>query len=91
VAERTDVDELQSFVMALVQAEAFGIAISQVLRAQAAELRLRRHQRAEELAQKAPVKQVFPLILCILPATIFIVIGPAVVLIGRMFGFVSGR
>jgi len=76
---RTEVPELSAFITAIIQAEVFGISISSVLRTQAAEMRLKRRQMAEEAAQKAPVKMVFPLILCILPATMIVVLGPAIV------------
>jgi len=79
LAERTTVDELKSFVMAMVQAEIFGISISQVLHVQAEELRLKRRMRAEEQAQKLPVKIVFPLILCIFPAMMVVLVGPAAI------------
>jgi tight adherence protein C len=79
LAERTTVDELKSFVMAMVQAEIFGISIAQVLHVQAEELRLKRRMRAEEQAQKLPVKIVFPLILCIFPAMMVVLAGPAVI------------
>jgi tight adherence protein C len=78
LAERTDVPELRHFVLAVRQAETYGIPIAQVLRVQAAELRVKRRQRAEEQAQKLPVKVIFPLILCILPAIFVVVIGPAI-------------
>jgi tight adherence protein C len=77
LAERTTVEELKSFVMAMVQAEIFGISISQVLNVQADELRLKRRQRAEEMAMKLPVKIIFPLILCIFPAMMVVLMGPA--------------
>lgn len=77
MAERTDVDDIRTFVTALVQADAFGIPIANVLRIQAKEMRLKRSQRAEEQAQKVPVKILFPLIFCILPALFIAVIGPA--------------
>jgi tight adherence protein C len=89
LAARTDVPELNSFITAIMQAETFGISISSVLRTQAAEMRLKRRQLAEESAQKAPVKMVFPLILCILPATLIVVLGLAVVSIGRAFGLLN--
>jgi tight adherence protein C len=79
LAERTTVDELKSFVMSMVQAEIFGISISQVLNVQAEELRLKRRMRAEEQAQKLPVKIVFPLILCIFPAMMVVLAGPAAI------------
>jgi tight adherence protein C len=79
VAERTNVPELRGFVTAMVQAEAFGIPIANVLRVQAKELRVKRSQRAEELAQKVPVKILFPLIFCIMPALFIVVMGPAAI------------
>jgi tight adherence protein C len=77
MAERVDIDEVRSFVNALVQADAFGIPIAHVLRVQAKEMRTKRAQRAEEQAQKVPVKILFPLIFCIMPALFVVVIGPA--------------
>lgn len=77
MADRTDVDDVRTFVTALVQADAFGIPIANVLRVQAREMRLKRSQRAEEQAQKVPVKILFPLIFCILPTLFIVVIGPA--------------
>lgn len=86
LSDRNDVPELNAFIMAMVQADVFGVAISKVLRAQSHELRVKRRQRAEEMAQKAPAKMVFPLILCILPATLIIMGGPAILSIMRAFG-----
>ncbi len=83
---RNDVPELSSFIMAMVQADVFGISVSNIMRAQSHELRVKRRQRAQEMAQKAPAKMVFPLILCILPATLIVVAGPAVYAIARAFG-----
>ena len=77
LGDRTTVDELRSFVLAMVQAEIFGISISRVLHVQAGELRMKRRQLAEEQAQKLPVKIVFPLILCIFPALMVVLLGPA--------------
>jgi tight adherence protein C len=85
LGERTDVPELRAFVTSMVQADAFGIPIAQVLRVQAKELRIKRTQRAEELAQKVPVKILFPLIFCILPALFVVIIGPAAIQIFHSF------
>ena len=78
MVKRTDVDDLRSFVLALHQAEKLGIPIAQVLRTQAEEMRTIRRQRAEENAQKLPVKMIIPLVMFILPALIIVVLAPAV-------------
>jgi len=80
---RSDLPEMRGFVTAMVQADTFGIPIANVLRVQAKELRVKRSQRAEEMAQKVPVKILFPLIFCILPALFVVVIGPAAISIFR--------
>ena len=79
LSDRTNVDDLKSFVGAMVQAEAFGIPIARVLTVQAAEIRIRRRQRAEEAAQKLPVKIVFPVVLTIFPALFVVLLGPAAI------------
>lgn len=79
LGQRTSIPELKSFVTAMVQADAFGIPIGQVLRIQATEMRVKRRQRAEEKAQKVPVKILIPLIFCILPTLFIIVLGPGVI------------
>ncbi|HVL90895.1 MAG TPA: type II secretion system F family protein [Actinomycetota bacterium] len=78
LGERTTVPELRSFVMAMVQADVFGISIARVLQVQASEMRAKRKQRAEERAQKVPVKIVFPVLACIFPAMFLVILGPAV-------------
>jgi len=79
LAERTDVDELNSFALAMIQADVFGVSIANVLRTQASQLRIKRRQAAEAKAQQTPVKIVFPLILCILPALFVVIIGPGAI------------
>lgn len=83
MSERTTVSELRAFVSALVQASELGIALATVLREQAKELRIRRRQRAEERAQKVPVKILFPLIFCIFPVMFVVIIGPAAISIAQ--------
>jgi tight adherence protein C len=78
LAERTGVVDLARFIRAVVQADAYGVSIADVLRTQAQEMRLKRRQRAEEKAMQIPVKVIFPLILCILPTLFIVLLGPAV-------------
>ncbi len=87
LAGRTDVEELNAFALAMIQAEVFGVSIAGVLRTQAQQLRIKRRQRAEARAQQTPVKIVFPLILCILPALFVVIIGPGAIRIFQsLFG-----
>ncbi len=77
LGQRVQLPELQSFVMAIRQADEFGISVSTVLRNQAEEMRVQRRQTAQEKAQKAPVKMLIPMVFCIFPPLFIIVIGPA--------------
>ncbi len=86
LADRTDVEELRSFLLATVQADGYGIPLARVLRVQSREMRVKRSQRAEERAQKVPVKILLPLIFCILPALFIVVMGPAALTVMNNFG-----
>mgnify|MGYP000200351542 CR=1 FL=1 len=83
---RTNVPEIRSFVLAILQADTFGVSIGRVLRAQADEMRIKRRQLAQERAAKAPVKMLIPMVFCIFPALFVIVLGPAAMNIIDTFG-----
>ncbi|MCL6517842.1 type II secretion system F family protein [Alicyclobacillus sp.] len=87
MADRTGVAALGTFVVAVVQAERLGTGLAGVLRVQAAEVRQRRRMEAEERAQKAPVKMLFPLVLFVFPALFIVLLGPAVIeILGVLHG-----
>ena len=88
MGERSTLPDLRAFTSAMVQADAFGIPVGQVLRVQSSEMRIKRRQKAEEAAQKIPVKIMIPLVMFILPSLFIAVIGPAV--IGLMGAFGGG-
>jgi tight adherence protein C len=79
IEQRTDVAEVRSFVLAILQADTFGVSIGRILRAQADEMRIKRRQIAQEKAMKAPVKMLLPMVFCIFPSLFVIVLGPAVI------------
>jgi len=85
LADRTNVPDVRTFVSSMVQADAFGIPVAQVLRVQSSEIRVKRRQRAEEKAQQVPVKITIPLIFCILPTLFIAVMGPALINIMENF------
>ena len=75
--ERCNMEEIKAFTMAIIQADAYGISIGRVLRGQAEEMRIKRRQRAQELAQKTPVKMLLPITLCIFPPLLVVILVPA--------------
>jgi tight adherence protein C len=77
MAERIDVAELTSFVAAVIQSEQLGVSMSKVLRIQSDQMRVRRRQMAEEEANRAPIKMVFPIGCLIFPSILIILLGPA--------------
>jgi tight adherence protein C len=77
MAARMDVNDVSSFVAAILQAEHLGVSIGKVLRIQSEQMRLRRRQRAEEKAHQAPVKMLFPLVFLIFPSMFIVLLGPA--------------
>jgi tight adherence protein C len=85
LSDRVGVEELSSFITAIIQAEQLGVGIAQVLRVQSDQLRTKRRQRAERQAQEAPIKMIFPLVLFIFPAFLAVILGPAVIRIATTF------
>ncbi len=81
---RTDLEDVTSLTTLLIQTDKFGTSVAQALRVQSEAMRVKRHQRAEELAAKLPVKLLFPLILFIFPSLFVVIIGPAVIQIARI-------
>jgi tight adherence protein C len=79
MANRVEVSEMSSFVAAIIQAEELGVSIAKVLRIQAEEMRMRRRQRAEELARQAPIKMLPAIAFLIFPAIFVVLLGPAVI------------
>jgi tight adherence protein C len=79
LADRCKIEEIRTFVTALIQADRMGLPIGGVLREQSKQMRLIRRQRAEEKAQKVPIKILFPMLLCIFPALFIVIIGPGAI------------
>ena len=86
LADRTGVPDMQAFVSALIQADLLGVGLVKVLHVQADQMRQRRKLRAEEKAQKAPLKMLFPLIFLIFPSVYIIILGPAAIRLATVFG-----
>jgi tight adherence protein C len=85
VNDRTEVPELDGFVLSMIQADKYGVGVAKVLRAQSTELRQKRRQRAEEVAQKVPLKLLFPMIFMVLPALFIVILGPGAIKVYETF------
>jgi tight adherence protein C len=83
LALRTGVEEIATFATMLTQADKFGTSIGDSLRVFSDDLRHKRQIRAEENAAKVPTKMLFPLVVCIFPAIIMVILGPAIITIVR--------
>jgi tight adherence protein C len=86
LAQRTGVEDVQTFTSAVIQADQLGVSMSKILRIQADQMRIRRRQRAEALAQQAPIKMLFPMVFLIFPALFVVILGPAVPKVMTSFG-----
>lgn len=84
MATRTSAQEVVSFVRSVIQADQLGISLSRILRIQATDTRLKRQLAAEERAMKAPIKMLFPTVLFIFPAMFIVILGPAMLSIGKL-------
>jgi tight adherence protein C len=87
MAERVPAPELAAFVRSVLQADQLGISLGRILRVQAADSRMRRQAAAEEKAMKAPIKMLFPTVVFIFPAMFIVVLGPALIQLGKLFNF----
>ena len=84
--DRADTPGMRTFVRSVVQGETLGTSTGQIMRNLAGEMRKRRRSMAEERAQKAPIKILFPLVFLIFPAMFIVLLGPAFYSIGKIFG-----
>ncbi len=87
MANRADVPNLTNFIAAVIQADQLGVSMAKVLRIQSEQMRVKRRQHAEELAAKAPVKMMFPLVFLIFPSIMIVLLGPAVLIFTTGGGF----
>ena len=87
LAQRAGTPEVSSFVRSIVQADQLGTSLGRILRVQAIDTRLKRQSAAEERAMKAPIKMLFPTVAFIFPAMFIVILGPALLSLGKIFGF----
>jgi tight adherence protein C len=87
LAQRAGTPEVSSFVRSIVQADQLGTSLGRILRVQATDTRLKRQAIAEERAMKAPIKMLFPTVAFIFPAMFIVILGPALLSLGKLFGF----
>jgi tight adherence protein C len=78
MSNRMDVPDVTSFVAAIIQTEQLGVSIAKVLKIQSEQMRIKRRQRAEEKANQAPIKMLFPMVFLIFPSIYIVLLGPAV-------------
>ncbi|TFG67619.1 MAG: type II secretion system F family protein [Anaerolineales bacterium] len=90
MADRTGVQEIQTFIGVLIQSNELGVSIAEVLHTQAVEVRLRRRQRAQELGQQASIKMIFALVFLIFPALLVVLLGPGIPRIFESLKIMSG-
>lgn len=86
MVQRTAVPDLSTFVASIIQADQLGVSIAKVLRIQSEQMRIRRRQRAEEQAHKAPILMMIPMVFLIFPSTYIVLLGPAVPKVMSAFG-----
>ncbi len=89
MAERTEVPDVDNFVATIIQADQLGVSIAKVLRTQAEHMRIKRRQRAEELARQATIKLLFPLVFLIFPSMLVVLLGPAIPQLLRTLGDIA--
>lgn len=86
MSQRVDIQDLSAFIGAVIQADQFGVGIANVLRIQAAQMRMKRRQSAQEKAMKAPIKMLIPMIIFIFPTLFIVLLGPVILQLMEQFG-----